>query len=105
VLVEETGNYMSHTDHASLMNLEALRQNLQKLMDPKVLDHFASLLEAMNNENGSLLERYQFFANKNGQDCRYAVMAKEFFEKDYASDCATAINWLYHNWSQEQEKR
>jgi len=96
---------MKTVDHTSLMNLAILRQNLQKMMDPQVLKKLVELLEAMNSDNGSLLERYKYFVEKNDKECRYAIMAKEFFERDNANSCAMAINWLYHNWSQEQEKR
>ena len=88
----------------TMMNLSVLRENLQKMMDPKVLAKFADLLDSMNNENGSYLDRYRYFANKNGSECRYATMAKEFFLKDNAEACAKAINWLYHNWSKFYEK-
>jgi len=95
---------MKNTDR-TMMNLAVLRENLQKMMEPQVLTKFADLLESMNNEtnSGSLLNRYKYFVEKNGTDCRYAMMAKEFFLNDNAESCAKAINWLYHNWSKNYE--
>lgn len=87
----------------TMLNLAALRTNLKQLMDPKVLQKLAELTEAMSSESGDYLERYEFFVRKNGIDCRYAQMAKEFFINDKGKDCANAINWLYHNWSKFYE--
>ena len=87
----------------TMLNLASLRTNLQKLMKPEILSKLAELLEVLGKDQGSYLERYQFFVSKNGTDCRYAMMAKEFFLQDNADGCAKAINWLYHNWSKTYE--
>jgi len=84
-----------------MLNLAMLRDNLQKMMNPKVLASFADFLEATGTEDNSFLQRYKWFSEngENGSSCRYAIMAKEFFLKDEAAGAAKAINWLYHNWS------
>ena len=93
---------MKTTDR-TMMNLADLRENLQHMLKPEVLDKLVDLLGEMNSDNGTLLNRYKYFVQKNGVDCRYATMAKEFFLNDHAADCAKAINLLYHNWSKNYE--
>ncbi|MHA2069417.1 MAG: hypothetical protein ACXABY_34075 [Candidatus Thorarchaeota archaeon] len=86
-----------------MLNLHALQQNLKQMMDPQVLQKLTELLEACSSSaSGTLLERYEYFRShsEEGGDCKYARLAKEFFEKDEARGCADAINWLYENWSQ-----
>lgn len=89
-----------------LLNLAVLRENLRKMMNPKVLKHLANFLEATGEEDSSMLQRYKWFAenSENGADCRYAIMAKEFFLKEQAEGAADAIIWLYHNWAKSYEK-
>lgn len=87
----------------TMLNLAALRTNLKVMMDPKILEKFAELLVALGDDSGDYLSRYEFFVRKNGRECRYAQMAKEFFLNDYGQSCADAINWLYHNWSKYYE--
>ena len=89
----------------TMLNLAILRENLQKMMNPDILKEFANFLEATGKNDESILSRYKWFAEngENGVDCRYAVMAKEFFLKDQANGAAKAINWLYHNWSKYYE--
>jgi hypothetical protein len=86
----------------TMLNLHALRKNLKRLMNPAVLKKFAELLESTSTaDNGSLLDRYEHFArtSEHGPDCKYAQLAKQFFEKDEAAGCAAAIRWLYENWA------
>lgn len=86
-----------------MLNLHALLQNLKTMMDPQVLSKLAELLEACSSaDSGSLLERYEYFCvhSDQGGDCKYAQLAKEFFERDEAKQCADAINWLHEHWSQ-----
>lgn len=85
----------------TMMNLATFRENLRRMMNPEVLKHFADFLEATGTEDNGLLTRYKWFVEngENGADCRYAVMAKEFFLKNEAENAAKAINWLYNNWS------
>jgi len=87
----------------TMLNLAALHENLKTMMKPEVLTKFTELLESIGSPDGSMLERFKFFLEKNGSDCRYAAMAKEFFLKDHASGCAKAICWLYHNWAKNYE--
>ena len=89
----------------TMLNLATLRENLRKMMNPKVLREFADFLESTGKNDQSFLNRYKWFIEngENGADCRYAVMAKEFFLKDQAAGAAKAINWLYHNWSKHYE--
>jgi hypothetical protein len=89
--------------NTTMLNLASLRTNLQKLMKPEILTGLAGLLEATGEGDGAFIERFKFFAEKNGIDCKYANMSKEFFLKDNADACAKAINWLYHNWSKTYE--
>lgn len=88
-----------------MLNLASLRDNLKLLMNPKVLQGLVDLLEVLGPDDNSLLERYRFFVEKNGTDCRYAAMSKQFFLDDHAEACAKAINWLYHNWSCSYEEK
>jgi erythromycin esterase-like protein len=89
-----------------MMNLSQFRDNLRQLLNPEVLRHMADFLEATGSQDdNNMLARYKWFCEngENGPDCRYAVMAKEFFLRDQASDAAKALNWLYHNWSKHYE--
>ena len=84
-----------------MLNLATLRENLKKMMDPKVLSKFAEYLEVTDDPNGSMLERFKGITETSeyGGDCRYAQLAKEFFLKNQAEECAKAICWLYDNWA------
>lgn len=91
------------TDEA-MLNLGALRENLNKMMRPEILQEFARLLEATDSPNGSMLDRFKHFhERKTGEKCRYSELAKEFFLRDDAQGCAKAICWLYRNWAKEYE--
>jgi len=93
-------------DHI-LLNLAKLRENLNKMMKPEILQKFADFLSATGNEDHSMLERYKWFCenSENGPDCKYAAMAKQFFLQDQADGAAKAIIWLYHNWAKSYETR
>jgi hypothetical protein len=84
-----------------MLNLATLRENLRKMMNPEILREFANFLEATGSDDNSLLTRYKWFCEngENGANCRYAVLAKEFFLKDHARGAAQAIIWLYENWA------
>ena len=103
-MVEVEEMMPSATDRV-LVNLAALRENLSKLMNPEVLKVFANYLDATGNSDGSMLSRFKWFVenSENGADCKYAAMAKEFFLKDQATECAKAIIWLYKNWAKHYE--
>jgi len=96
---------MTQATDQTMLNLAIFRENLRRMMNPEVLKQFANFLEATGTEDSSFLTRYKWFCEngENGADCRYAVMAKEFFLKDQASGAASAINWLYHNWSKHYQ--
>jgi hypothetical protein len=89
-----------------MLNLASLRENLKKMMKPKILSEFAKFLEVTENENGSMLERFKGIteSSEHGGDCHYAQLAKEFFLKDQAEACAKAICWLYKNWACHYEQ-
>ena len=74
-------------------------------MNPKVLQEFAAFLEVTGKDDNAMLQRYKWFIEKseNGADCKYAMLAKEFFLKDQAEGAAKAIIWLYHNWAKTYE--
>jgi hypothetical protein len=89
-----------------ILNLATFRENLKKLMNPAVLKKFAEFIESTGQGDESMLQRYKWFAenSENGENCRYAVMAKEFFLKDQADSAAQAVIWLYHNWAKTYER-
>ena len=91
----------------TLITLSKLRQHLKIYLRADILKHLAQFLEITANaaDDGSLIERYQWFCNnsENGPDCRYAAMAKDFFLRDQAKGVAKTINWLYHNFSKRYE--
>jgi hypothetical protein len=45
------------------------------------------------------------WSKKNGPDCRYATMAKNFFLQEQVTKVAEVINYLYHNWSKHYESK
>jgi hypothetical protein len=96
---------MPNPTDRTMLNLAVFRENIRKMMNPEVLSQFANFLEATGSADSGFLSRYKWFAEngENGADCRYAVMAKEFFLRDEAAGAAKAINWLYHNWAKHYE--
>ena len=86
-----------------LLNLATLRENLRKLMNPAILKEFAEFLDATGEDDSSMLQRYKWFVENKDANCRYAVLAKEFFLNDQADGAAQAIIWLYHNWAKTYE--
>ena len=87
-----------------LIRLAQMREVLQTLMQPEVLQGLADFLEATGGDN-SFIVRYQWFCEnaEKGPDCRYAAISKELFLKNEAENVAKAINWLYHSWSKHYE--
>jgi hypothetical protein len=53
-----------------------------------------------------MLERFKVVTETSeyGGDCKYAQMAKEFFLKDQAEECALALCWLYRNWAKSYKE-
>lgn len=98
---------MKETDR-TLFKLAELKESLSALMDPKVLGMMASLLDSFGGKGKTSIEQYKFWIEKNGSNCRYAAIAKEFFLNDNASNVAKDIISLYDNWAKyyiEKEKR
>lgn len=87
-----------------LLKLSQFKKSLKLLMNPKVLKHLASLLEAFGPGQRSFVEQFEFWVEKNGKDCKYATLAKEFFLQDNAENVAKEIIYLYHNWAKHYEK-
>lgn len=90
----------------TMLNLSTLRTNLKKMMRPEILSKFTEFLEVTENSDGSMLERFKRITETSeyAADCKYAVMAKEFFLKDQAEAAAKALCWLYHNWAKTYEE-
>lgn len=88
-----------------LLELAKLRENLKSLMDPSLLRELAELLNCLGVDDSSFISRYKFWIEKNGKDCRYAAMAKQFFEHDNAERVAEKIIEIYHNWAKYYEKK
>ena len=86
-----------------LMEIAKLREDLQSLMDPKLLRELAELLKALGKDDSAFIARYKTWIETNGPDCRYAAMAKAFFERDNAENAAKKIIEIYHNWAKYYE--
>jgi hypothetical protein len=87
-----------------LDQLGKLRDNLKMFMSPNILNKLVGLLEVLGNDRQSFVRQYNFWIDKNGKDCRYAQIAKDFFEKDQAESIAKSIISLYHSWAINYEK-
>lgn len=87
----------------TLLKLASLRDTLITLTKPNILKKLIDLTEALGTDRNSFLKQFEFWTQKNGEDCRYAAMAKQFFLKEQAKSVAKEINWLYHNWSKYYE--
>jgi hypothetical protein len=86
-------------NNKNLEQLAKLKEDLSILMDPNVLRKLASLLEAFGDKNKTFIDQYKFWVNKNGENCRYAALAKEFFLRNNSKNVAKAIICLYDNWA------
>lgn len=94
---------MSDARNDTLLRLAALRDSLVQIMNPRVMSKIVDLTEALGTDRNTFLSQFQFWLKKNGDDCRYAAMAKNFFLQDQAEVVAKEINWLYHNFSKDYE--
>ena len=95
---------MSNDIRPPIEQLVELRNNLKEIMKPEVLKELADLLQVLGTDTGqTYLKQYDFWIKKNGVDCRYAAMAKEFFLRDQAKGVAKAINSLYSSFSKFYE--
>jgi len=95
---------MNDPRNETLLKLAALRESLIEFAKPKVLSKLIDLAEALGTERNSFVKQFKFWSEKNGEDCRYAAMAKQFFLNDQAKTVAKEINWLYHSWSKHYEE-
>jgi hypothetical protein len=89
----------------NLVNLGKLRESLKLLMNPELLGKLADLLEAMGSDKNSFLKQFNFWLEKNGEDCRYAEIAKQFFIEEEAEGIAKQIITLYHDWARYYENK
>lgn len=92
-------------DHLTLIRVAALRESLKEFINPKVLRKIVDLCEALGTDRSSFISQYKFWSNKNGEDCRYAAMAKKFFLDDQAEGVAKEIIYLYHNFAKRYEEK
>lgn len=83
-----------------LKNLNLLRKDLETFLRPEILSKLVTFLDTVGSDE-SMLARYVWFSenSENGEQCRYAAMAKHFFLENKARDVATQIKWLYENWA------
>jgi len=95
---------MNDLRHDTLLKLASLRDSLTMIVKPDVLKHLVDLAQFLGTDRNSFVKQFKFWVEKNGEDCRYAAMAKQFFLQDQAESVAKQINWLYHNWSKHYEK-
>jgi hypothetical protein len=93
------------TDEDILLVLSNFKEDINRFTDPEVLKKFLDFREALGGERNSFVTQYKYWIEKNGSDCRYAAMAKNFFLQEQAEKVAAAINWLYHNWSKFYETK
>lgn len=86
-----------------LLVMGDLKKSLELITNPEILKKLIDLREALSaDQEGNekkWIEQYKFWLEKNGADCRYAAMVKEFFLKEQAGAIAETINWLHDNWS------
>jgi hypothetical protein len=90
-------------DEDILLFLSTFKSDIEQFTNPEVLKKFLDLREALGGDRKSFVDQYKFWIEKNGSDCRYAAMAKNFFLKEQANNVAKAINELYHSWSKFYE--
>ena len=96
---------MNDPRNDTLLKLAFLRESLLKFTKPQVLKKIINLQEALGTDKNAFIQQFKFWIQKNGTDCRYAAMAKQFFLEDQATRVAEQINWLYHNWSKFYETK
>jgi len=89
----------------TLLKIASLRDTLLPFVQPGVLKRIVSLAETLGTDRNSFITQFKFWIEKNGEDCRYAGMAKTFFLEDQAKHVAKEINWLYHNWARFYEEK
>jgi hypothetical protein len=87
----------------NIIRLAELKESLNSFVKPEILKALVELSEALGTDKNSFVQQFKFWLQKNGEDCRYAAMCKQFFLKDQAAKTAEKINFLYHNWSKFYE--
>jgi hypothetical protein len=92
-------------DEDILLVLAEFKEDIVKFTDPEVLKKFLDFREALGGDRDSFVTQYKVWLQKNGPDCRYAAMCKNFFLKEQAEKVAQAINWLFYNWSRFYENK
>ena len=95
---------MDDPRNLTLTKLADLRESLISFAKPRILEKLLDLCEALGTDRNSFVKQFKFWLDKNGPDCRYANMARQFFIQDQAESVANEINWLYHNWSKYYEE-
>jgi hypothetical protein len=90
---------MNDSRNETLLRLAALRETLISFAQPQVLNKILDLCETLGTKRDSFLKQFKFWIEKNGSDCRYAAMAKNFFLEEEAKAVAKEIIWLYDNWA------
>jgi hypothetical protein len=92
-------------DEDILLILAEFKEDIQNFTDPEILKKFLDFRLALGGDRDSFVIQYKTWTKKNGPDCRYATMAKNFFLQEQASKVAEVINYLYHNWSKHYESK
>jgi hypothetical protein len=90
-------------DEEILLILAEFKEDIQNFTDPEILKKFLDFRAALGGDRDSFVTQYKAWVKKNGPDCRYATMVKNFFLQEQADKVAEVINYLYHNWSKHYE--
>jgi len=96
---------MNDPRNDTLLKLASLRESLIRFIKPENFSKLVDLCESLGTDRNSFLKQFKFWSEKNGEDCRYAAMAKQFFLEDQAKTVAKEINSLYHNFSKYYEEK
>ena len=91
--------------NVTLIRLAKLRDSLISFAKPEIIKGLFGLCDALGTDKNSFVQQFQFWLNKNGEDCRYLPKIRQFFMEDQAESVAKEINWLYHNWSKYYEDK
>lgn len=86
------------------LELNKLREILNSLLQPEVLDKLVSLQEELGGDNHDcMLNRYEWLLDygKKGPDCTYIKAAKDIFLQENGDNAVELIRWLYNNWAKE----
>lgn len=92
------------TKDQTLFRLAELKESLNSFLKPEVLSRLVDLSKTLGTDRNSFVQQFKFWAQKNGSDCRYAAMCKNFFLNDQADKVAEQIIWLFENWAKYYKK-